>query len=93
MLEEKSKMKMPQNLILEDRHSLTLTGVQDIDSFDEQEVIVYTELGELSIKGYDLHINKIDVQSGELTLEGDIYVLEYTQDKGQKSGFLGRLFK
>lgn len=93
--EEKNKQmpKQPQNIILEDRRNLTLTGVQDIDSFDEEVVIVYTELGELTIKGTDLHINKIDVQSGELTMEGDICLLQYTQDRPHGQGFFGRLFR
>mgnify|MGYP005779979847 CR=1 FL=1 len=67
---EKTGFQQPHNVILEDRHRLSISGVQDIDSYDEQSVIAFTELGELTIKGFDLHINKIDVQTGELDLEG-----------------------
>lgn len=72
---EKTGFQQPHNVILEDRHRLSISGVQDIDSYDEQSVIAFTELGELTIKGFDLHINKIDVQTGELDLEGEILSL------------------
>ena len=56
------------NLILEERGNLTITGVEDVDSFDEETVVVYTGLGELTVRGSGLHINKIDVEAGELSL-------------------------
>lgn len=94
MLEEKNKIKMPHNIILEDRHNLTISGVSDIDTFDEQTVILFTEMGGLTIKGYDLHINKLNVDTGELTMEGEICSMVYTQqDKKSSGGFMSKLFK
>ena len=94
MAEEKRTIKMPHNLIMEDRRTLTISGVTDIDSFDEQTVVLFTDMGELTIKGFNLHINKLNVETGELTLEGDVYFLEYADDQpGQKSGLFSRLFK
>ena len=52
-----------------------------------------TELGELLIHGYDLHINRIDVESGDLSLEGEIVSLTYTDNQPQSNGFFGRLFR
>ena len=90
---EKTCFQQPHNVILEDRHRLSISGVQDIDSYDEQSVIAFTELGELTIKGFDLHINKIDVQTGELDLEGEIWSLSYSEAQPKRGGFLSRLFK
>ena len=72
MVDEKKVVKLPHNLILEDRRALSVSGVADIDSFDEQSVILFTDLGELTVKGFNLHINKLNVDTGELTLEGEV---------------------
>ncbi|MEG1778897.1 MAG: sporulation protein YabP [Oscillospiraceae bacterium] len=93
MIEDKKTIKAPHNLILEDRRALTVTGVSDIDSFDEEMVIVYTEQGELTIKGTDLHINKIDVDMGELNLEGEICSMSYTNNLPRKGNMFSKLFR
>ncbi len=93
MTEEKKTMKMPHNVILEDRRNLTVSGVSDVDSFDEQNITVFTDMGELAVRGYNLHINKLNIETGELTLEGEISSLTYTDEQQRGSGFFGRLFK
>lgn len=90
---EKAGFKQPHNIILEERRVLTVSGVQDIDSYDEQSVIAFTELGELTIKGENLHINKIDVQTGELNMEGEIWELSYSELQKKQQGFFSRLFR
>ena len=60
------------NLILEDRAKLTLTGVTDVDCFDERMINLFTGLGELTIKGRNLHINDVSVETGDMTITGDI---------------------
>ena len=77
MAEDKKVIRVPHNLILEDRKHLTVSGVSDIDSFDEETVVVYTQMGELTIKGSDLHINALNIDTGELTVE-EICILLYT---------------
>ena len=66
MKEETSKAVqiMPHHLVLEDRRALTVSGVSDVDSFDELTVIIYTDLGELTVKGEGLHINRLNVETG-----------------------------
>lgn len=91
MNEEKRSLGA-HNLILEERGSLTVTGVSDIDSFDEQTVVVYTELGELTVRGSGLHINRIDVEVGELNLEGQIDSLSYSEQT-VRGGFFARMFR
>ena len=83
---------MPHQLILQDRQQAELTGVSDVDSFDETAVIAYTSLGELTIRGSGLHIKRLDLESGALSVEGNIRQLEYT-DSHRNGGFFGRLLR
>lgn len=92
MAEEKN-IAFPQNLSLEDRKKLCVTGVTDIGSYDEQTVIAETELGELTIKGTGLHIIKMSVDMGELAVEGEITSLVYTDVPAESRGLFARLFK
>ena len=94
MAEDKKVFKKAHNIIVESRKNVTITGVMDIDSFDEESVVLFTELGELAIKGVNLHINKIDVNSGDLTMEGEIESISYSEGGPQKgTGFFSRLFR
>jgi len=80
-------------IIMEARRSLSISGVTDIDSFDEQVVAVFTDVGELIVRGNGLHIGKIDVDSGELMLDGEIESLEYTDNISARGSFFSRLFR
>lgn len=94
-MEEKkvSKAKI-QNLILENREKLNISGVIDVESFNDENVIVDTELGLLIVRGMDLHINKLNLDSSELSIEGDIVSCEYSDREGKsKGGFFARMFK
>lgn len=93
MTEDKKFTQSPHNLIMEERRSLTVTGVTDIERFDEEEVVVCTDLGELSIRGEGLHLNKIDVADGELLVEGEIDALSYSDKEPIRGGFLSKLFR
>ena len=82
------------NVILEGRKNLTISGVTDVDSFDERCISLYTQLGELVIKGRELHINSMSVETGDMTIEGDIWALNYgDKDKKSSATFLGKLFR
>lgn len=91
MTEEK-KQKLPHSVILENRKAFTATGVSNVDSFDEQTIVAYTDLGELMVKGSGLHINRLNIETGELTLTGEVDSLTYTQGR-QNGGMLSRLFR
>ena len=84
-----------QNLVLENREKLSISGVLDVLSFDDQVVVVETELGLLNIKGDNLRINKLSLDTSEVIVEGNMYGLNYS-DKGpdKKSGsIIGKIFK
>jgi sporulation protein YabP len=93
MAEEKKGARQQHHVIMEGRRTLVITGVTDIDSFDEQMVAVFTDVGELIARGSGLHINKIDVDSGELSLDGEIDSLEYTDNVASRGGLWSRLFR
>lgn len=90
--DDKKVVPMPHQLMLEDRERLTISGVSDVDSFDETTIVVYTDMGELTIKGDNLHISRLNVETGDLKVEGIIQALTYAEP-AVKGGFFGRLFK
>lgn len=90
--EKKTAVTRPQNIFLESRNRLAVTGVTDIDSFDEATVLLYTDLGALVVQGSGLHIDRIDLDSGELTLTGEVSGLVYDASR-IKGGLLTRLFR
>jgi sporulation protein YabP len=84
-----------QNLILENRSKLSVSGVLDVLSFDDQIIIIETELGLLTIKGDNLRINKLSIDTSEVIVEGEVNSISYSsKDLDKKSdGFLGKIFK
>lgn len=93
---EDKKRAYAQNLILENREKLSVTGVVDVDSFNDENIILETELGTLIVKGQDLHINKLNLDNAELVVEGDIESCTYSDKEYGKSkgfSFFGNLFK
>ncbi|MDE6087024.1 MAG: sporulation protein YabP [Oscillospiraceae bacterium] len=81
-------------VIMENRKTLRIAGITDIDSFDEREIVLYTKMGELTITGRDLHINAISIENGNMSVEGDIWSLQYgDKDKQSPVSMLGRLFR
>jgi sporulation protein YabP len=84
-----------QNVILENRGKLSISGVLDVLSFDDQIVILETELGLLNVKGDNLRINKLSIDTSEVIVEGDIISLAYSEKDYEKKGgsLLGKIFK
>ena len=84
-----------QNIILENREKLSISGVLDVLSFDDQIVILETELGLLTVKGENLRINKLSLDTSEVVVDGEIYNLGYSEkENSQKSGsFFGKIFR
>ena len=84
-----------QNLVLENRGRISISGVLDVLSFDDQVVIVETELGLLTVKGEDLRINKLSIDTSEVVVEGDVYSMNYSEKDMDKKGasLLGKIFK
>ena len=90
--QEKTEQALPHGLTLQDRHRMTLSGIRDVVNFDETQVILNTGLGTLIIKGSELHVDQLSLESGDVSLTGKIDVLEY-DDEIRGGGLLGRLFR
>ena len=79
-------------VILEDRKRLSLTGVEDVDCFNEQLVVLRTPLGTLTVAGAGLNISQLSLETGRVEIEGEVDALEYSGG-GKRGGLLGRLFR
>ena len=80
---------------LENRNAASLTGVREVVSFDENQVVMDTDMGLLTIKGKDLHVSRLTVEKGELEVEGQVDSLAYSSNEAdRKTGqsILARLF-
>ena len=89
-LEERKSMSsmtnVIQNIVLENREKLNISGVLDVLSFDDQIVILETELGLLTVKGENLRINKLSLDTSEVTIDGTIYQLAYSEKDSMEKG-------
>lgn len=85
-----------QNIVLENREKLNVTGIVDVLSFDDQIIIIQTELGLLTIKGEDLKINKLSIDTSDFIVDGKINSLVYSNSDGtipKSKNILGKIFK
>lgn len=87
------KIKMPHSLIMKDRSQLTLSGVTDVDSFDEVAIIAYTDYGELTVKGENLHISMLNIDTGELSIDGTVSSLTYLDNQPKSTSFFSKVFR
>lgn len=93
-MEEKTGLS--HRLVLNDRNKGSLTGILDVISFDENSIVLDTDMGLLTIKGKDLHVSRLTLDKGEIDIEGRADSLVYSSNEAfRKSGqsFLTRLFK
>lgn len=83
--------KKKHTLSMENRESITLTGVSDVESFNEDEVMAVTDYGNILIKGSSLSVEVLDLQTGNLSITGTISALVYSTATVQK-GFFKKVF-
>lgn len=79
-------------LTLESRERLTVSGVEDVERFDENVIVMSTAAGTLVVTGEQLHIGKLTLDGGELHVDGQIDALTYENGGGGGGGLLRRLF-
>ncbi len=94
-LDDKKMRGRSHSVLIDNREKVTITGVEDVDSFDEHSVLLVTDLGYITLHGEDLHISKLNLDDGQLVVEGEIYGMEYSDaDRmGKGGGFFGKLFR
>lgn len=86
MVEERT----PHKLILDDRSKLTMTGVTEVVSFEENAVVLRTSLGMLVVHGRDLQLKTLSLDGGQVAVDGTVSALVYEEAK-QSGGWLRRL--
>ena len=94
-MNEENKSIGKHSVRIENREKIVLTGVTDVPAFNENEICAETSLGQLTIKGEGLHINKLNLDSGDLFIDGQINSVSYTEikePKTSKSSLFGKMF-
>lgn len=79
----------PHKLTLNERNTLTMTGVSEVVSFDETSVVLHTNLGTLEVLGQELKLKNLSPEGGQVTIHGQISVLSYEEPRERRS-FWGR---
>ena len=87
-----SEQSRLHSLNLTDREKLTLTGISEVVTFDEQTVILRTDLGDLTVQGQLLQLKELNPQGGSVCIRGQIDAISYDQGR-EAQGWLGRLFR
>lgn len=85
-------IRLNSNIIMEDRKKVILTGTKNVINFDDETIVLDTNLGKLVVKGIGLHILNFNNETGDLTAEGKFNALIYTAEE-KNSSFLGKLFR
>ena len=85
--------KRAHAVTLADRKRLSLTGIEDVDCFNEQLVVLRTPLGTLTVAGAGLNISQLTLEDGRVEIDGEVDALEYSGGKKKSGGLLGRLFR
>ncbi len=81
---------------IEDRQRIKINCVEDVESFNEEKAVVYTSLGVMIISGYNFKVSRLNVDDGQLIIDGDVDKVEYMETAGVSDsggGFFGRLFR
>ena len=91
--ENMPRMEGAHHVILEGREQLSVSGVEEVESFDENTIVMLTKRGTLIVRGEELHIEKLSLDGGDLKVEGTIDSLTYEDSGREKGGFFARLFR
>lgn len=95
MANEDNKLRgeAAHHLILEEREELSVSGVEEVESFDENTIVMVTNRGTLVVRGEELHIEKLSLDGGELRVEGVVESLTYEDGGRERGGFFARLMR
>lgn len=81
-------MDLTHNVIIENRARMSLSGVTDVENFDENEISLYTSMGDMVIRGKNLHVESVSIESGEMSISGEIKSLVWgDKDRTKKPTF------
>ena len=90
-VDDRARPEMAHHIILEEREQLSISGVEEVESFDENTILLTTAQGALEIQGEGLHIEKLSLDGGDLRVEGRVHALLNESEAGRRgAGFLSR---
>lgn len=86
---------MGQNVVMENRKRAVISGVREVEGFTETEVSLYTEMGQITVKGKNLHVSQVNTETGELIMTGDLINSLVYSDKLRRTpeNFITKLFR
>jgi len=88
----KTAQPMPHTLTIDSRERAVVTGVSDVDCFNEQLVVLLTSMGQMTVVGSGLSVGALDLEQGRLVLTGEIQAVEYA-GRAKKGGLLGKILR
>ena len=92
MSESRSNIKS-QNIVVEDRTNISISGVEQVDSFNDNTIVLSTIKGGLSIKGEGLNVSRLNLDEGNVKITGMVNSLTYISKEGVPRNFMGKIFK
>lgn len=92
---ERPVNKTPHKVVIDSRSKIVITAVEDVDSFNETEVILLTNHGFITVTGEELHISKLNLEDGTLVVDGKIQCVDYAdhEEQRQKRGMFSKVFR
>ena len=87
------KPELPHSLKMDGRERLAVSGVTEVESFDDLSIVAVTTQGLLIIRGHQLHIDRLSLDVGELSVTGFVDSLQYEESQKEKGGFFSRLLR
>ena len=91
-MDEKNK-NIPHSLIIDNRKNLTITGVTDVENFDDESICLYTQYGQVSIRGENLQVSVLNTENGDVTASGKINSVAYSEKTEKNPRFFARVFR
>ena len=89
---DRDRPELEHRVLLEGREELVISGVEEVESFDENTIVMLTSRGTLVVRGEELHIEKLSLDGGDLRVEGSIDSLTYEDGGRERGGLFSRLF-
>ncbi len=86
------RIRLPHRLTLDERQKLTVTGVSEVVSFDENSVVLTTDMGTLVILGSQLQLKTLSVEGGQVAVDGTVSSMSYEELRHSTGGWMRRLF-
>lgn len=81
------------SVIIDSRKKLNISGVRDVESFEDETIALKTVMGDMTIKGENLKILSFNAETADLSAEGKIHAVVYMSDAKKKQGIISRIFR